>query len=310
MSACAILQSHPHPVVQSEAITCLQQLHMFSGVSQNNVANNSMDSDNDSMMRLSQLVPWLRRCLQWSPGSHLALRRAAVACLRQLAQREAREVCQCATIVNEKEEESKELAAFDASQFSESGLPGMLFAVLDREMDVNLVSNVHDTLIFIMQSMAADNLTSWLGLLREVLTIGASPSSELEDGTKDKNEVDKDDADEAGDADEFTTGAADDATNKDAIQPRWPTRVFAAKCLRRIIDDCCQGNRAHYDLCLAREMQLARGGRGDYLALHLSELVRVAFMAATSESDPLRLEGLKTMEVIFHFKTLLVLKIC
>ena len=37
--------------------------------------------------------------------------------------------------------------------------------------------------------------------------------------------------------------------------------------------------------------------RGDYLVLHLSELVRVAFMAATSESDPLRLEGLKTMEV-------------
>ena len=44
-------------------------------------------------------------------------------------------------------------------------------------------------------------------------------------------------------------------------------------------------------------MQLAQGGRGDYLVLHLAELVRVAFMAATSESDPLRLEGLKTMEV-------------
>ena len=33
------------------------------------------------------------------------------------------------------------------------------------------------------------------------------------------------------------------------------------------------------------------------MALHLSELVRMAFMAATSESDPLRLEGLKTLEV-------------
>ncbi len=64
-----------------------------------------------------------------------------------------------------------------------------------------------------------------------------------------------------------------------------------------IVPDCCQGNRAHYDLSLAKEMQLAQGGRGDYLVLHLAELVRVAFMAATSESDPLRLEGLKTMEV-------------
>ncbi len=31
LCACAILQSHPHPVIQAEAITCLQQLHMFAG---------------------------------------------------------------------------------------------------------------------------------------------------------------------------------------------------------------------------------------------------------------------------------------
>lgn len=41
---------------------------------------------------------------------------------------------------------------------------------------------------------------------------------------------------------------------------------------------------------------------GDYLVLHLSDLVRMAFMAATSDSDPLRLEGLKTLhEVIDKF---------
>lgn len=72
---------------------------------------------------------------------------------------------------------------------------------------------------------------------------------------------------------------------------------------RRIIEECCKGNRAHYDLGLAREMQLSssagRGGgaSGDYLVLHLPELVRVAFMAATSDADQLRLEGLQTLEV-------------
>merc|ERR1712088_431024 len=35
-----------------------------------------------------------------------------------------------------------------------------------------------------------------------------------------------------------------------------------------------------------------------YLVLHLSELVRMCFMAATSDSDPLRLEGLRTMQVV------------
>lgn len=38
--------------------------------------------------------------------------------------------------------------------------------------------------------------------------------------------------------------------------------------------------------------------RGDYLILHLSDLIRMAFMAATSDSDPLRLEGLKTLQEI------------
>ena len=38
--------------------------------------------------------------------------------------------------------------------------------------------------------------------------------------------------------------------------------------------------------------------------LHLSDLVRMAFMAATSDSDPLRLEGLKTLqEVIDKFSS-------
>jgi hypothetical protein len=33
------------------------------------------------------------------------------------------------------------------------------------------------------------------------------------------------------------------------------------------------------------------GGRSDFLVLHLTELVRMCFMAATADSDPLRLEG-------------------
>jgi len=64
--------------------------------------------------------------------------------------------------------------------------------------------------------------------------------------------------------------------------------------------DCCQGNRAHYDKSLAQEMHLMRS-KGDFLVLHLSELVRVAFMAATSDADSLRLEGLRTLEVNMSF---------
>ena len=65
---------------------------------------------------------------------------------------------------------------------------------------------------------------------------------------------------------------------------------------RNDVDD---DDRAHFDLSLAKEVGLVSvgGGRTDFLVLHLSELVRMCFMAATSDSDPLRLEGLLTMQV-------------
>ena len=120
-----------------------------------------------------------------------------------------------------------------------AGLPGMLFSVLDHEMDATILSNIHDTLSFIMHSMAAENLTAWLSLLREVLTVGSAADSleqqqQQQSGGRGGMKEDDDDEDAADDEDEFTTG--EDEGGRDAIQPRWPTRVFAAKCLRRIIE--------------------------------------------------------------------------
>lgn len=46
-------------------------------------------------------------------------------------------------------------------------------------------------------------------------------------------------------------------------------------------------------------MQLTKG-RSDFLVLHLSDLIRMAFVAATSDSDQLRLEGLKTLQEVIE----------
>ena len=43
------------------------------------------------------------------------------------------------------------------------------------------------------------------------------------------------------------------------------------------------------------------GGRSDFLVLHLTELVRMCFMAATADSDPLRLEGETLALSAFYF---------
>lgn len=113
--------------------------------------------------------------------------------------------------------------------------------------------------------------------------------------------VERDDQEEAeADDDQAEFHAEEDPNVYTAVQPRWPTRVFAAECVRRIIISCEGNNKnAHFDLAQAKEMQLSKG-KGDFLVLHLSDLIRMAFIAATSDSDQLRLEGLKTLQEIIE----------
>lgn len=298
LCACAIMQDHQDPLVQAEATGCLQQLHLFA----------------PRHVNLSSLVPTLCRTLS---SNHLLLRKAAISCLRQLAQREAREVCEHAmTLASESRDAScagapgagAGAAAVEGLVITESGLPGVLFSMLDTETDARLMKDIHDTLTSMLQMLAADNLSQWLGLCKDVLTVSTESSGGIDEplaGTTlggageaaaegDRGDEDEDDDDQ----EEFH--AAEEQSHL-TVQPRWPTRVFAAECVRRIIMSCHGTKGAHFDLSLAKEQQLTKS-RGDFLVLHLSDLVRMAFMAATSDSDPLRLEGLKTLqEVIDKF---------
>ena len=108
----------------------------------------------------------------------------------------------------------------------------------------------------------------------------------------------EDDGDEAGGL--HVTPAQAEAVAAVQIAPRWPTRVFAINCLLKVMTSC-EGEEAHFDLSLAKQLQrrdASASARGDYLVLHLSELVRMAFIAATSDSDQLRLAGLDALNDI------------
>ncbi|XP_066585201.1 HEAT repeat-containing protein 5B isoform X2 [Prorops nasuta] len=279
LCACAIMQDHQDPLVQAEATGCLQQLHLFA----------------PRHVNLSSLVPTLCRTLS---SNHLLLRKAAISCLRQLAQREAKEVCEHAmTLANE----SRDTNVVEGLIITETGLPGVLFSMLDTETDSKLIKDIHDTLTSMLQILAADNLSQWLSLCKDVLTI-ASESSTPEEASvinTEDNAADNENAEAEGDDDQAEFHAEESSKQRPAITPRWPTRVFAAQCVRRIVATCVHDKQAHFDLSLAKEMQLTKG-KGDFLVLHLSDLVRMAFIAATSDCDPLRLEGLKTLQEIIE----------
>uniref|UniRef100_A0A8C3CYU4 HEAT repeat-containing protein 5B n=1 Tax=Cairina moschata TaxID=8855 RepID=A0A8C3CYU4_CAIMO len=258
---CAITQDHSDSLVQAAAISCLQQLHMFA----------------PRHVNLSSLVPSL--CVHLC-SSHLLLRRAAVACLRQLAQREAAEVCEYAMSLAKNELVRDEM----------TGLEGVLFGMLDRETDRKLCSDIHDTLGHMLSSLAVENLSHWLMLCKDVLAAssGKFVCKDLDEESEKKDEMDDDTM--------FTTLGEEDKT-KPSVAPRWATRVFAADCLCRVIILCENANKAHFDLALARSARL-KNPKNDFLVLHLSDLIRMAFMAATDHSNQLRMAGLQALEDI------------
>jgi hypothetical protein len=110
---------------------------------------------------------------------HLILRRAVVSCLRQLVQREAAEVSDHALSLASSASADRPTsgavavgpAVGNSAKLSvtDTGLEGALFGVLDRDVDRRLCSDVQDTLISLLQSLAATNLTRWLALIKDVL---------------------------------------------------------------------------------------------------------------------------------------------
>lgn len=271
LCACAIMQAHPDPLVQAEATGCLQQLHLFAPQSVN----------------LSSLVPTLCKTLS---SNYLMLRKAAVSCLRQLTTREAKEVCEHAAKAVTTDDEN-----FD---ISELGLPGVLFHMLDKETDNEMIKNIHDTIVSMLQMLSAENLTQWLNLCKNVLTVAAEGGNLLAGEETQIKDADQDN-DEENDDDNIEFHAEDNQSSHPQIQPRWPTRVFASECVRKIITSCEQANPVHFDMLAAKELQITKA-RGDFLVLHLSDLIRMAFIAATSDSDQLRLEGMKTLQEIIR----------
>ncbi|XP_066529311.1 HEAT repeat-containing protein 5A isoform X2 [Hoplias malabaricus] len=263
---CAVMQDSPDCVVQAQAITCLQQLHMFS----------------PRHVNLANLVPSL--CVNLC-SLYLSLRRAVVACLRQLAQRETVEVSAHAVAL------VKELPRRDNTQLDvtikEVGLEGALFSLLDRELDPRLRQDFKDTLVHMMRSAAECELAHWLKLCKDVLSASSDSAA----------------------AALVETNQEDDADDSSAFQMkheqsgpfsnlRWSTRVFAVECVCRIIVQCESGDPAHFDMVLAQEQRLHKST--DFLVLHLADLVRMAFMAATDHSEQLRLAGLQMLLVIIR----------
>ncbi|EGT37054.1 hypothetical protein CAEBREN_32553 [Caenorhabditis brenneri] len=284
LAACAIQMSHSDPSVQAEAISGLQQMHLFA----------------PRYVHMAQLVVDISSLLS---STDLVIRKQAVSCLRQLVQRESKEVRNHAQVLV-----PQGIVDTNKKKFAlpESGLEGALFGMLDTEVNKELRCHLQETLISLVQGTSGELLNNWLMLCKEIL------ATSNDHGLIRKKEEKKERIEGDGDDDENEDG--DDDTNlagisslmeedKGKVQPRWPTKVFTMEIVNRLMS-VCDTERAHLDMALAKELQNTSGGKNDYLVLHLSDLVRMSFMAATSDNSSLRIAGLKSLEeVIIRFSS-------
>ncbi|KHJ86418.1 hypothetical protein OESDEN_13836 [Oesophagostomum dentatum] len=188
----------------------------------------------------------------------------------------------------------------------DTGLEGALFDMLDVETDPTLRSNVQETIISLVQATCGELLNQWLLLCKDILATSNDNTRSTMFVGEEKTGKDGDDDEEGPDDDDATLqvgGPRAGVPDKGKVQPRWPTRVFATQVVQRLMS-VCDTERAHLDLSLAKELQMSSGGRADYLVLHLSDLVRMSFMGATSDNTELRLAGLNSLQdVITRFST-------
>ncbi|EPB67067.1 HEAT repeat protein [Ancylostoma ceylanicum] len=283
LAACAIQLAHPDPLIKSEAIGGLQQMHLYA----------------PRYVNLGHLVVDIATFLT---SQHLCLRKASACCLRQLVQREAREVREHAQVLVPQGvvDEGKKLPLPD------TGLEGALFDMLDVETDPTLRAHVQETIISLVQATCSELLNQWLLLCKDILATSNDNTRSTMFVGEEKAGKEGDEDEEGGDDDDATLqvgGSRSAVPDKGKVQPRWPTRVFATQVVQRLMS-VCDTERAHLDLSLAKELQMSSGGRADYLVLHLSDLVRMSFMGATSDNTELRLAGLNSLQdVITRFST-------
>ncbi|KAF4017977.1 hypothetical protein G4228_009461 [Cervus hanglu yarkandensis] len=174
----------------------------------------------------------------------------------------------------------------------EVGLEGALLTLLDKETDRKLCHDIKETLNHMLTSMAVDKLSFWLKLCKDVLAASADFAAVTCVDTMQEEEGDRGD-----DASVLTSRS--DGRPHPFTNPRWATRVFAAECVCRIITQCENAHSAHFDVALAQDLK-KKDSRSDFLVLHLADLIRMAFMAATDHSDQLRLSGLETLLVVIR----------
>lgn len=178
-----------------------------------------------------------------------------------------------------------------------------LFHMLDEETDSEIGDLVRTTIMRLLYASCPSCPSHWISICRNVILAtsvrrNADSSNSLEN---DPSKVTYGDPSlNFGEDDEnmvsSTTGVPHGFLNRDK-HLRYRTRVFAAECLS-YLPRAVGKNPVHFDLCAARSQPTNGQASGDWLVLHIQELIALAYQISTIQFENMQPIGVGLLSTI------------
>lgn len=174
-----------------------------------------------------------------------------------------------------------------------------LFMMFDAERDVALRSQLRTLLSALLTALAPLQPTRWIQLCKRLIQATARTTVKTHEINIKANPDDDDDDEEEEEPVDDDAAQHDEANaGGSVVVPRWWTKLFSMRCVAQVLHVVATSEpgqaRAHWDLATAR----AQGSGADLLILNLTDLLNVAFNAATSTIAPMRPRGVRLLRVV------------
>ncbi|XP_027350855.1 protein SWEETIE [Abrus precatorius] len=180
-----------------------------------------------------------------------------------------------------------------------------LFFMLDEETDSEIGNLVQTTIMRLLYASCPSCPSHWISVCRKVVLATSIRNVENNNIAANDN-PDGDSRLNLGDDENMVPGSngvqsykfegSIGATNREKYL-RYRTRLFAAECLSHLTDAVGR-NPAHFDLFLARKERASGQATGDWLVLHLQELISLAYQISTIQFENMQPVGVSLLGTI------------
>ncbi|KAK7374934.1 hypothetical protein VNO80_08377 [Phaseolus coccineus] len=180
-----------------------------------------------------------------------------------------------------------------------------LFFMLDEETDSEIGNLVRTTIMRLLCAACPSCPLHLISVCRKVVLATSMRNTENNNVGANDN-PDGDSGLNLGDAENMVSGynniqnhkfqASTGAANREKYL-RYKTRLFAAECLSHL-PDAVGRNPAHFDLTLARKEHASAQPTGDWLVLHLQELISLAYQISTIQFENMQPVGVSLLGTI------------